>query len=150
MKYYYIIFPLFIFLIMINIKNNKIFLCVSQDSTGFRIQPGFLKDPNTFFAKMTLLVPKNKPNLLWDLFHKHMGFPFPKIQLDEPTTLNEVPDKNIPEKENNLLNDELWGMSAKQIVEKIRAELGVEITMSLKSKKAIINKVLKLYSEKTV
>ena len=135
---------------MINHLNStsETYLFISGGPDNLKIQPGVLSDPKAFDPKHTILIPKDRPNLFWDLLHDLMGISYPKfetisIKEEEPKKFKiEEPKEDKPL---DLLEQELKGLKAAQIVEKVKNEKGVEITFSLKSKAAIIKKALQIY-----
>jgi len=135
---------------MINHLNNtsEMYLFISGGPDNLKIQPGVLLDSKAFNPKHTILIPKDRPNLLWDLLHDLMGISYPKF---ETISLKEEKPKKFKieepkeDKPIDSLEQELKGLKAAQIVEKVKNEKGVEITFSLKSKSAIIKKALQIY-----
>jgi len=124
---------------------DKIFLIVSGNPAGFEIQVGKLVNPDAFLKDHTILIEKNRPNLLWDLLHDAAGIPYP--QLEPLKEASPIEEKCLPvEVGMQSFEQELRKLSAKEIIEKIKNEKNIVVTNCLKSKKAIVAKALKIYS----
>lgn len=119
---------------------KKTHLIVSEGPNGYEIQSGDLIDSKSFIMNQKILISGERPNVLWDLLHDLMGIPYPL--LSPPP----VPE-DISEMIGSFLEEELDKMCAKDIVKKVEVEKGISITNSLKSKKAIIKKALKILTK---
>jgi hypothetical protein len=138
----------------LNKNYRKTYLFISEGPEGFIIQPGNVSDPKAFDSKHSIVVSGDKPNVLWDLLHDLVGLPYPKLQplKIEPPILIKNPVSNSVSTDDlteiTSLEKELMSLSSKDIIEKVKSEKGIAITISLKSKKSIIKMALKIYGEK--
>jgi len=140
---------------------NEIYLRISENPTGFRIQTGKINSPENFLADQAILISGENPNLLWDILHTMMDIPYPILHpvvkpeeevepiedsniKTDPTDILEI--INTQPKEKDQMEEELKKLSAKQIVEKVQREKNVSINISLKSKSAILKKALSILS----
>ena len=148
------------------IKNNyklykKAFLKISEGPVGYEIQSGEIRDPQAFEEGQKILVSADNPRLLWDLLHELIGIPRPKFHDTDLLPVDPIIDRKIEEHfskqpvetqkifinpHNNSLESTFQSLSSKDIIKKVESEKGIKITNSLKSKKAIIKKALKIYS----
>lgn len=122
---------------------KKIHMVISEGLNGFEIQTGELSNPQAFIKNQTILITGENPNLLWDLLHNLIGVPYPQLNPVKP------PDKiqaktEPPPPEMSPLETELNAMSSREILKKLETEKGVTLTLSPKSKKAIIKRALAL------
>lgn len=132
---------------------KKVHIVVAESPHGFEIQMGELSDPQAFKKGQTILITGENPNLLWDLLHNLVGIPYPQLNPVKPREETRktlaVPLKPIEKKavqeEMSPLEVELNTMSSREIILKVAKEKGVAITLSPKSKKAIIKRALSLY-----
>ena len=141
---------------------KKVHLVVAESPHGFEIQMGELSDPQAFKKGQTILITGENPNLLWDLLHDLVGIPYPLLNPvkppeetkaegdtweDPPVAVDPLDSvENDVFQEMSPLEIELNAMSSREIILKVAKEKGVAITLSPKSKKAIIKRALTLYS----
>jgi len=120
---------------------------------AFRLSLG---TPLNFLTKQTVEVDAADPSRMWQLIHEMTGIPLPTVTpVEVPVPVSkeseqpaEAPLLSTFGDQVNELSDKinvLNNLSAAEIVEKVYKEKGIRITLSLKSKKAILRKALTLY-----
>jgi hypothetical protein len=149
---------------------KDVYFRVIEGPKSFEIQTLEVFDPKAFSKGQTILINRDNPNLLWDVLHGLISFPYPQLnneQKKDPEIRRSarkkirdmLGDSPAPEQELEIirkelsepphfvssLEKELMALSAKNIIKKVEQERGILITNSLKSKAAIIKKVLKIY-----
>lgn len=118
---------------------NTVFLRIESTGTDeYKIEAGGVE--GAFVSSKTLIVPNRNPDLLWGLMHELAGMPIP----NSPERVMSAPE--TPKKKEKNGNVDFNGMSAREIVDKVRRERGIEITCSIKSKKTVISKAREIYA----
>jgi hypothetical protein len=119
-------------------------------------------DPKHFYTDQTVLVSADNVPAIWNLISEMAKLPSPIIERAPhiiPDLINSLPPKEtLPEvlletplhvPANISLESQLKTMRAKEIVDKVLADTGQAITISIKSKAAILAKALKIYQERS-
>lgn len=125
---------------------------VKRPNGEFKIAAGTIDEPRNFRADKTILITPTNPGLLWNLLYDLMQIPLPPLEplikapKPKPVESGIKPIESDPSSDNSLEQD-LLKLTGREIIEKVKNEKGVTITITPKSKAAIIRKALQIYSK---
>ena len=132
-----------------------IYLKVSKDDNNITINKVHL-DASTIKLEQTYVIDPEKPEVLWNLLYLIAELPIPKIPLPVP----QIKEEPIPVSYENLqeeitpvspetlrkeeIEQSLMPMKAKDIIDLVLKEKGIQITTDTKSKRSIIKQAINL------
>jgi len=115
-------------------KKPPLYFKISETGADYRLDAGDIS-VHGFLANQTLLIPKHNIKAFWVLLQNLTGIP---LETKEPPMETSISGQHM----------DLGSLSGRQIIEKVRQDTGITITISPKSKAAIVKKAFEIYAGK--